>query len=45
MSISVCVKWGKESFDVALDVNAPVSAFKQTIFERTGVPSEKQKRM
>ena len=43
-SFVVTVKWGKETFELPLDTSAAVSAFKQTVFERTGVPHDKQKR-
>jgi adenine specific DNA methylase Mod len=41
---SVTVKWGKEQFELPLDTANSVATFKQTIFEKTGVPVDKQKR-
>jgi hypothetical protein len=38
------VKHGKNSFDVDLDTAQPVTAFKQKLYELTGVEPGKQKR-
>ena len=44
--VPVCVKWGKESYDIQLAVDANgVSALKTHLEELTGVPSERMKLM
>jgi len=45
MSFTVNVKWGKERFEAQLDTTQPPQTFKQTIYEKTGVPVERQKIM
>eukprot|EP00128_Syssomonas_multiformis_P017684 Colp12_sorted_trinity150504_noHs@24170 len=41
----VAVKWGKQKYDVELDVSEPPLVFKSQLFALTGVPVERQKIM
>mmetsp|Transcript_3972 Transcript_3972/g.9423 ORF Transcript_3972/g.9423 Transcript_3972/m.9423 type:complete len:781 (-) Transcript_3972:186-2528(-) len=46
MSISVVVKWGKETFEnVELELDEPVEVFRFQLYSLTNVPPEKQKVM
>lgn len=45
MSFKVQVKWGKEKFTLELNTEQPPSAFKEAIYQKTGVPVERQKIM
>lgn len=44
-SVSATVKWGKESYAVALDPASCGADFKAQLFSLTGVPPERQKLM
>lgn len=43
--VKVNVKWGKQSFEVDVDVSAPAEAFKVQLQSLTNVPADKQKIM
>jgi ubiquitin carboxyl-terminal hydrolase 14 len=43
--VLVKIKWGKEQYDVDVDVGLPVAAFKQELQRLTSVPVEKMKVM
>eukprot|EP00750_Incisomonas_marina_P012077 INCI16545.2.p1 GENE.INCI16545.2~~INCI16545.2.p1 ORF type:complete len:603 (+),score=144.71 INCI16545.2:583-2391(+) len=45
MSFTVNVKWGKEQFQAVLDTAQPPAAFKELIYQKTGVPVDRQKVM
>ncbi|EPY43318.1 ubiquitin carboxyl-terminal hydrolase 14 [Angomonas deanei] len=42
---SVKIKWGKETLEIAIDLESTVQALKELIKEKTGIPIEKQKIM
>lgn len=43
--ISVKIKHAGKTHDVPLDAALPAAAFKQTVYERTGVPPDRMKVM
>jgi ubiquitin carboxyl-terminal hydrolase 14 len=45
MPIKVTVKWGKEQFEAELDPAQPPTAFKEIVYQKTGVPLDRQKIM
>lgn len=45
MAFNVAIKHGGKAYDVALDPSLPPSAFKQSIYEVTGIPVERMKVM
>jgi len=42
---NVVVKWGKNKFDLTVDLNDPVEVFKAQLYTVSGVPMERQKIM
>lgn len=45
MALNVAIKHGGKSYDVVLDPTSPPSAFKQSIYEVTGIPVDRMKVM
>jgi len=45
MALKVAIKHGGKAYDVVLDPSLPASAFKQSIYEVTGVPVDRMKVM
>jgi ubiquitin carboxyl-terminal hydrolase 14 len=45
MALNVAIKHGGKVCDVVLDSSLPPSAFKQSIYEATGIPVERMKVM
>lgn len=45
MALNVAIKHGGKAYDVVLDPSLPPSAFKQSIYEVTGVPVDRMKVM
>jgi ubiquitin carboxyl-terminal hydrolase 14 len=43
--MKVLVKWGKESYEVDVDLSLPATVFKAQLMTLTGVPCERQKVM
>ena len=43
MSVTVNVKWGKEKFQLVLDPAQPPAVFKEAVYQKTGVPVDRQK--
>lgn len=45
MALNVAIKHGGKAYDVKLDPSLPPTAFKQSIYEVTGVPPDRMKVM
>ena len=43
--VLVTVKWGKNKYDVDIDLTEPISTFKAQVWALTNVPVERQKSM